>query len=396
MSPSSMQTYARLPVGFTHGEGPWLWGTDGRKYLDLLSGLGVCGLGHAHPVVTRALSEQAGRLLHTSNLYGIPHQSGLADKLARLFDPSDPSSIKAFFCNSGTEANEAAIKIARRHGHNRGIESPGIIVAEGSFHGRTLAALSATGNEKIQAGFEPLVSGFLRVPFNDAAAIAALAGNPDVVAVLVEPIQGEGGVVVPDDDYLEAVRRICDEHGWLMMLDEVQTGMGRTGRWFAWQHAGTMESAMPDVMLLAKALGNGVPIGVCLARGPAGEVLTPGSHGSTFGGNPLACRTALAVIEVMEREGLVERAGHVGNALRSALTDALGGRGTVSEIRGKGLMIGVQFHRPCTELVGRALERGLLINVTAGNVLRLLPPLILGEQELARIVETIAELERDL
>nr|VFJ93185.1 MAG: acetylornithine aminotransferase apoenzyme [Candidatus Kentron sp. H]VFJ94063.1 MAG: acetylornithine aminotransferase apoenzyme [Candidatus Kentron sp. H]VFK00726.1 MAG: acetylornithine aminotransferase apoenzyme [Candidatus Kentron sp. H] len=388
MITSLISTYNRLPVRFTHGEGPWLWDTNGKRYLDALSGLGVCGLGHAHPAIANALSEQARQLLHTSNLYGIPYQEKLAETLARLFSPLDPASVKAFFCNSGAEANEAAIKIARRHAHDKGIETPEIIVAEGGFHGRTLATLSATGNHKIQIGFEPLVSGFLRVPFNNPVAIAALSRNPNVVAVLIEPIQGEGGVVVPDDDYLAAVRRICDEQGWLMILDEVQTGMGRTGQWFAWQHSG----AMPDVMLLAKALGNGVPIGACLARGEAGEVLAPGSHGSTFGGNPLACRAALAVIEVMEREGLVERAERMGEMLRLALAEALHGRAAISRIRGKGLMVGVQFNLPRGDLVGRALARGLLVNVAAGNVLRLLPPLIIGEQEVQRIVKTIAEL----
>ncbi|MBT8420903.1 MAG: acetylornithine transaminase [Gammaproteobacteria bacterium] len=392
MTTSLMQTYARAPVDFTHGQGPWLWDTDGKKYLDALSGVGVCCLGHAHPAVAKAISEQAGRLLHTSNLYGIPHQSELGRRLAGLFNPSDPASVKAFFCNSGAEANEAAIKLARKHAHNKGIASPEIIVARGGFHGRTLATLSATGNQKIQIGFEPLVPGFTRVPFDDPAAIEALANNPNVVAVLLEPIQGEGGVVIPSDDYLRAVRRLCDENDWLMMLDEVQTGMGRTGQWFAWQHSG----AMPDVMLLAKGLGNGVPIGACLARGWAAELFTPGSHGSTFGGNPLVCRAALAVMDVIEKEGLVEHAARMGHALRAALTEALtealSAGHIVSEVRGQGLMIGVVFERPCTELVGRALARGLLVNVTASNVLRLLPPLIIGEQEIRQIVETIVEL----
>nr|VFK58053.1 MAG: acetylornithine aminotransferase apoenzyme [Candidatus Kentron sp. TUN]VFK67082.1 MAG: acetylornithine aminotransferase apoenzyme [Candidatus Kentron sp. TUN] len=401
MTSSLMPTYARLPVRFARGEGIWLWDTDGKKYLDAFSGIGVCSLGYAHPVITKAICEQAEHLLHTSNLYEIPYQIQLADTLIRLFNRSDPNSsstehisshtypCNSFFCNSGAEANEAAIKIARMHAHHKGITSPEIIVAKGSFHGRTLATLSATGNPKVQAGFEPLVQGFLRVPFNDTAAIMNIAdNNPNVVAVLLEPIQGEGGVVVPDDDYLQMVRDICDKYQWLMMLDEVQTGMGRTGQWFAWQHSKTM----PDVMMLAKALGNGIPIGACLARGQATELLTPGSHGSTFGGNPLACRAALAVLDVMEREALPEHANRIGNELRLALIDALRGIEIVSQIRGKGLMIGVEFNQPCGDLVGKALARGLLINVTANNVLRLLPPLIIREPEIEQIVQTISEL----
>nr|VFJ42790.1 MAG: acetylornithine aminotransferase [Candidatus Kentron sp. FW]VFJ59052.1 MAG: acetylornithine aminotransferase [Candidatus Kentron sp. FW] len=391
MTSSLMSTYARLPVRFTHGEGVWLWDTDGKKYLDAFSGIGVCSLGYAHPAVTKAICEQSGHLLHTSNLYGIPHQAQLADTLARLSNLSAPNTVpyRSFFCNSGAEANEAAIKIARMHAHHRGIVSPEIVVMGGSFHGRTLATLSATGNPKVQIGFEPLVPGFLRVPFNDPGAIVNIAGdNPNVVAVLLEPIQGEGGVVVPNDDYLRKVRDICDEHDWLMMLDEVQTGMGRTGQWFAWQHT----QAVPDVMMIAKALGNGVPIGACLARGQAAGLLTPGSHGSTFGGNPLACRAALAVVEVMERESLPEYAGRMGEQLRLALIDALRGESVVSQVRGKGLMIGIRFNQPCGELVEKALARGLLINVTAGNVLRLLPPLIIREQEIEQIVQTISGL----
>jgi len=398
MTSPLMPTYARLPVRFVRGEGVWLWDTEGEKYLDAFSGLGVCSLGHAHPAVTKAICEQAGDLLHTSNLYEIPHQIRLADTLTRLFNLSDRNSwhaeyatypCKSFFGNSGAEANEAAIKIARMHGYHKGIASPEIVVAKGSFHGRTLATLTATGNPKVQVGFEPLVPGFLRVPFNDLAAIASIASdNPNVVAVLIEPIQGEGGVIVPDEGYLQAVRDLCDAHDWLMMLDEVQTGMGRTGQWFAWQHSG----AAPDVMTLAKALGNGVPIGACVARGRAADLLTPGSHGSTFGGNPLVCRAALAVVDVMEREALPERAGRIGNELRLALTDALRGVSIISEIRGKGLMIGVEFDRPCGDLVAKALARGVLLNVTAGNVLRLLPPLIIRDREIQQIVQTISEL----
>nr|VFK28649.1 MAG: acetylornithine aminotransferase apoenzyme [Candidatus Kentron sp. MB]VFK32224.1 MAG: acetylornithine aminotransferase apoenzyme [Candidatus Kentron sp. MB]VFK75758.1 MAG: acetylornithine aminotransferase apoenzyme [Candidatus Kentron sp. MB] len=392
-----MSTYARLPVRFVRGEGVWLWDTEGRKYLDVLSGIGVCGLGHAHPAVAKAICEQADILLHTSNLYGIPHQILLANVLARLLNLSNSSEAKdrqahlyhSFFCNSGAEANEAGIKIARMYGYQKDVDLPEIIVAEGSFHGRTLATLTATGNLKIQRGFGPLVPGFLRVPFNDPAAIAAMIGNnPNVVAVLLEPIQGEGGVIVPDEGYLKAVRTLCDQYDLLMMLDEVQTGMGRTGQWFAWQHSG----AAPDVIMLAKALGNGIPIGACLARGRAGDLLTPGSHGSTFGGNPLACCAALTVVDVMEKEGLPERASRVGEKFRLALIDALHGMKVISQIRGKGLMIGVEFNRPCGELVQKALVRGLLVNVTAGNVLRLLPPLIIQDREIDQTVQTVSEL----
>jgi len=387
-----MPTYARLPVRFTRGEGAWLWDTDGKKYLDGISGIGVCSLGHAHPTIAKVIREQSGHLLHTSNLYEIPYQSQLADALTRLLmSQSDPDPIppRVFFCNSGTEANEAAIKIARMYAHHKGIGSPKIVVTEGAFHGRTLGALSATGNPNLQIGFEPLLPGFLRVPFNDSAAITAIADNPDIVAVLVEPIQGEGGVIIPDDQYLQAIRDICDRHDWLMILDEVQTGMGRTGRWFAWQHS---SGAVPDVMMLAKALGNGIPIGACLARGRAVDVLTPGTHGSTFGGNPLACRVALTVVDIMEKEGIVEHAERMGHELHSALASALLSKSVISEVRGSGLMIGIKFNRSCGELVKRALERGLLINVTVDDVLRLLPPLIIEEREARRIVQTIAEL----
>nr|VFK51054.1 MAG: acetylornithine aminotransferase [Candidatus Kentron sp. TC] len=398
MTSPLMPTYARLPVRFVRGEGVWLWDIEGKKYLDAFSGIGVCNLGHAHPVVTEAIRNQAAQLLHTSNLYEIPHQIRLADTLTRLLNLSDPNALGAertfsssnwFFCNSGAEANEAGMKIARMYGHHKNIASPEIIVAEGSFHGRTLATLTATGNPKVRIGFEPLVPGFLRIPFDDPVAIAAIADdNPNVVAILLEPIQGEGGVIVPNDDYLRAVRDICDEHDWLMMLDEVQTGMGRTGRWFAWQHSGIE----PDVMMLAKALGNGVPIGACMARGRVAEILGPGSHGSTFGGNPLACRAALAVLDVMEKEALPERADLMGNSLRSALADALHRIKIISQVRSKGLMIGVEFNRPCGDLVGKALTRGLLVNVTAERVLRLLPPLIIQEREIEQIVRVISEL----
>jgi acetylornithine/N-succinyldiaminopimelate aminotransferase len=384
-----MTTYARLPVTFERGEGAWLWDAAGKKYLDALSGVAVCGLGHAHPAVAEALCHQARRLVHTSNLYGIAKQQQLADNLVRL-----SGLERVFFCNSGAEANEAAIKLARLHGHNKGIKVPTIVVAENSFHGRTLATLTATGSRKAQAGFEPLVRGFLRVAYNDLDALQTIAKNStDVVAVLLEPVQGEGGVNVPDDDYLAGVRALCDQYGWLMMLDEVQTGMGRTGKWFAFQHTPTV----PDVMTLAKGLANGVPIGACLARGAAADVFKPGNHATTFGGNPLACAAALAVIDVIERDDLSARAAALSarmvSRLRDRLTHCEGAEcKIVNDIRSKGLMIGIELERPCAELVGKALEQGLLINVTAERVIRLLPPLIMTEQEADQIAETVAEL----
>lgn len=387
MTTPIMPTYARLPVRFSHGEGSWLMDEAGERYLDALSGIAVCGLGHAHPAVTRAVSEQAARLVHTSNLYGIANQERLAELLISL---SGMDSI--FFGNSGAEANEAAIKIARATGHAAGIEVPKIAVAEGSFHGRTLATLSATGNPKVHAGFEPLVQGFVRFPYDDVEALDAIAAEePDVVAVLVEPMLGEGGVVVPADDYLVRLRALCDRHDWLLMLDEIQTGMGRTGRWFAHQHS----DVRPDVMTLAKALGNGVPIGACLARGRAAEALKPGSHGSTFGGNPLACSAALAVIETMQDQGIVDRAREKGDRLRESLIEALHGMNCVREIRGKGLMVGIELDRPCADLVARALDKRLLINVTADRVIRLLPPLIIDDSEIDTIVTTLRELISD-
>ena len=381
-----MPTYARLPVAFVRGEGVWLEDAQGKRYLDALSGIGVCNLGHAHPEVAEALCEQARTLVHTSNLYRIPLQEELAERLCDL-----SGMQRVFFANSGAEANEAAIKLARRFGHERGVEDPAIIVCEGSFHGRTLATLTATANRKAQAGFEPLVHGFLRVPFGDLEALERAAENhPGVVAVLVEPIQGEGGVRIPPAGYLDGLRELCNRHGWLLMLDEVQTGMGRTGQWFAYQH----EALLPDVVTLAKALGNGVPIGACLARGPAAEVLGPGSHGSTFGGNPLACRAALATLEVMDQEALPERAAAQGARLRERLCDQLADLPGVVEIRGRGLMVGIELDRPCAALVGEALEAGLLINVTAERVLRLLPPLVIGDAETDRLADGVAELIR--
>ncbi len=379
-----MSTYARLPVEFDRGEGIWLWDTEGRQYLDALSGIAVCGLGHAHPDVTRAIAEQAGRLVHTSNLYGIPHQGKLADRLCEL-----SGMERVFFCNSGAEANEAAIKIARLYGHSRDIDNPAIVVMENSFHGRTMATLTATGNRKVQAGFEPLVQGFVRVPYNDLDAIRKVAQNSsDVVAVLVEPVQGEGGINVPADDYLGELRKLCDAQNWLLMLDEIQTGMGRTGKWFAYQHTGIL----PDVVGLAKALGNGVPIGACMARGAAAQMLTPGSHGTTFGGNPLATRAALAVLDAMQSDDLVTQAGQRGQQLLEGFRGQLADRPGVVAIRGRGMMIGIELDRPCRELVGIAIDRGLLINVTADRVVRLLPPLITTEHQAQMIVEKVSEL----
>jgi acetylornithine aminotransferase len=379
-----MTNYQRLPVAFVRGEGAWLWDDQGRQYLDAISGVAVCGLGHAHPAIAQALSEQASRLVHTSNLYRIPLQEQLAARLTSLSGMDN-----AFFCNSGAEANEAAIKLARLAGHRKHIEDPAIVVMEGSFHGRTLATLSATGNRKVQAGFEPLVQGFVRVPFNDLEALRIVARNrPEIAAVLLEPVQGEGGVVVPETGYLAGVRALCDAHGWLMMLDEVQTGLCRTGRWFACQH----EAVLPDVMTLAKALGNGVPIGACLARGAAAELFQPGNHASTFGGNPLACRAALAVVDTLERDNLADRAAQLGQTMMEGLRAALGDVPGVRAIRGQGLIMGIELDRPCGELVQRALSERLLINVTAERVVRLLPPLILSDEEAVQIVNQVSRL----
>ncbi len=384
MSDHLMNTYLPLPVSFTHGEGAWLFDTDGKRYLDALGGIAVCALGHAHPAVTEAICDQAGRLLHSSNLYRIDNQDTLADTLCEK-----SGMARVFFSNSGAEANEAALKLARLYGHQKGIDNPQVIVTEGSFHGRTMATLTATGNRKIQAGFEPLVPGFLRAPYNDIEALRTIASNsPDVVAILVEPITGEGGICIPDDDYLTTIRALCDEHGWLMMLDEIQTGMGRTGRWFAHQHA----DIKPDVMTLAKALGNGVPIGACLASGPATDVFKPGNHGSTFGGNPLATRAALAVVETLDKDKLVARAAMLGEQLLENFRSRLSAKDGISEIRGKGLMLGIELDRPCGVLVQRALDKGLLINVTADNVVRLLPPLILNNEQADKLCDGVCEL----
>ena len=379
-----MNTYARLPVNFTRGEGAWLWDSEGNKYLDALGGIAVCGLGHAHPAVTKAICDQAATLVHTSNLYGIEAQNLLAEKLTAI-----AGMQSVFFSNSGAEANEAAIKIARLYGHKKGITKPNIIVADGSFHGRTMATLSATGNRKVQAGFEPLVQGFIRVPYNDLEAIRTVAKNTDgVIAVLVEPVQGEGGINIPAAGYLDGLRALCDENDWLLMLDEIQTGMGRSGKWFAFQHS----NSQPDVMTLAKALGNGVPIGACLAAGKAADIFQPGNHGSTFGGNPLACRAAIAVIDSMEEQRLVERAHILSQKLVAGFKARLAENPHVTDIRACGLLLGIELDMPCAALVREALADGLLINVTADKVVRLLPPLIISDAEADIIIDKVSSL----
>ncbi len=379
-----MPTYGRMPITFERGEGAWLFDDNNNRYLDALAGIAVCNLGHAHLAVHQAICKQSEKLLHTSNLYGIAVQEQLAD---RLTEKSGMDNV--FFCNSGAEANEAAIKLARKYGHEQGIDKPAIIVMEKSFHGRTLATLSATGNAKIQQGFAPLVEGFIRVPYNDISAIEqAVLQHSNVVAVLLEPIQGEGGVNIPAADYLNQVRSVCDKHNLLMMLDEIQTGIGRTGKFLAFQHNGIL----PDVCTLAKALGNGVPIGACLARGNAAGILTAGNHGSTFGGNPLACSAALAVLATLDTENLVEQAAQKGDAICAAFKQRLGGNAQVVDIRHKGLMIGIELDSPCAELVAAALEHNLLINVTAEKTIRLLPPLIINSQQITQLVDTLSTL----
>ena len=379
-----MTTYNRLPVNFTHGEGASLFDANDNEYLDALAGIAVCGLGHAHPALTAAICEQAEKLLHTSNLYGIELQQQLADQLTSL---SGMDSV--FFGNSGAEANEAAIKLARLYGHQKGIDKPAIIVMDNSFHGRTMATLSATGNRKVQAGFEPLVQGFVRVPYNDVAAIKSVAeNNNDIVAILVEPIQGESGISIPEANYLNELRTICDDNGWLLMLDEIQTGMGRTGKWFAFQH----NNIQPDVITLAKALGNGVPIGACIARGEAASTFTPGTHGSTFGGNPLACRAAMAVIDTIEQEDLLNNAQTIGQYLVDGFRNSLANIDGIQDIRGKGLMIAIELDRDCGELVQVALDKKLLINVAGGNRVRLLPPLIINQQQADQIIEIVSDI----
>ena len=374
-----MNTYSRLPVTFVKGEGVWLWDDRGDKYLDALSGVAVCGLGHCHPRLAKAICEQAGTLIHTSNLYHIKKQEHLAERLTALSGMDN-----AFFCNSGAEANEAAIKLARLHGHDKGIAVPTIVVMERSFHGRTMATLTASGNRKVQAGFEPLLSGFVRVPYNNIEAIAQVAANnKDVVAVLVEPFQGEGGVNIPEAHYLRELRHLCDQNGWLLMLDEVQSGIGRSGKWFAFQHS----QIMPDVVTLAKGLGGGVPIGACMAKGIAAQVFKPGNHASTFGGNPLVCAAALETLAVIEDEHLLEHATQLGDFMRECFRRGLSNVSKVVQVRGQGLIVGIELAVPCVDLVKKALEKKLLINVTSERVVRLLPAFVMQQNEAEQVVD---------
>lgn len=382
-----MNTYGRQPVAFTHGKGIRLYDENGREYLDAMAGVAVNTLGHGHPDLVQAVSRQAAEMIHCSNLYRVLAQEKLSDRLAELSGMDE-----VFFCNSGCEANEAAIKLARLYGHQRGVELPGIIVMEHAFHGRTLATLSATGNRKVQAGFEPLTPGFHRVPFSDIAAVRAIAEHTrNIVAVLFEPVQGEGGVHAADLAYMRELRALCDQHQWLFMVDEVQCGIGRTGSWFAFQHAGIE----PDVMTLAKGLGSGVPIGACLARGPAAGVFKPGTHGSTFGGNPLACAAALTTLDVVARDDLRGNAVRQGDAIRAGFRDALKDVAGVKDIRGAGMMIGIELDRPCGALVGQALEAGLLINVTADSTIRLVPPLVFTDADSRELVDRLSPIIRN-
>lgn len=385
MTNTVMPTYGRLDIAFTEGSGVWLTDTNGDQYLDALSGIAVCNLGHSHPAISSAIADQASKLIHTSNVYNIPLQEQLADKLTQL-----SGMEQVFFCNSGAEANEAAIKIARKYGHDKGIDKPVIIVMDGSFHGRTMATLTATGNPKVQVGFEPLVPGFVRVPYNDMDALRMAIGHwPEAVAVMLEPVQGEGGVKLPDADYLANVRALCTQRKLLMMLDEVQTGIGRTGQWFAFQH---VDDVLPDVMMLAKGLGNGMPIGACLVTGAAKGVLQAGNHGSTFGGNPLACRVALTVLETIEQQEILDNVNKLNVQIIDGFKKKLAKIDGVKEVRSAGFMFGIELTKPCFELVQQALDEKLLINVTADNVIRLLPPLVLNQDEAKKLVNAVSDL----
>lgn len=385
--PALMNTYGRLPVTFEHGEGVWLFDTDGKRYLDALSGVAVNALGHGNPALVRAIQEQAAKLIHTSNIYSIQRQTELAEALCAI-----SGMQKVFFCNSGAEANEAAIKLARLFGHQKNIDKPTIIATEQSFHGRTMATLTASGNRKIQAGFEPLVAGFTRAPFGDLEALQTIGrNNPDVVAILIEPVQGEGGINIPPPGFLKQLRQLCDERGWLLMLDEVQTGNGRTGTFFAYQH----EGILPDVVTTAKGLGGGVPIGACLAHGQAAELFHPGNHGSTFGGNPLACAAGLAVVNAIKEQDLCGNAAKQGAYLLNKLQERLAGIDGVVAIRGAGLMLGIELNRSCGDIVKAALAKGLLINVTADKVIRLLPPLIWQQEHSEQLLDILCPLIAD-
>ena len=382
-----MNTYSRLPVTFVKGEGVWLWDDQGERYLDALAGIAVCGLGHCHPRLTKAICEQAKTLIHTSNLFHIEKQERLAERLTGLSGMDN-----AFFCNSGAEANETAIKLARLHGHNKGISLPTIIVMERSFHGRTMATLRASGYRKVQAGFEPLLTGFVRVPYNNMEAITQVAvNNKDVVAVLVEPFQGEGGVNIPEAHYLQELRNLCNQYGWFLMLDEVQSGIGRSGKWFAFQHS----NIKPDVVTLAKGLGGGVAIGACLAQGDAAEVFKPGNHASTFGGNPLACAAAIETLAVIAEEDLLDRAAQLGDFMRDRFRNQLAGVTGVVQVRGQGLIIGIELAVPCVELVRKALAKKLLINVTSDKVIRLLPAFVMQQAEAEQVVDMTCELIKE-
>jgi acetylornithine aminotransferase len=380
-----MHTYARQPVSFSRGQGAFLWDTHGVQYLDAIAGVAVTSLGHANPEIAAAIAEQAGQLLHTSNMFRIEWQEQLGERLCAL-----SGMQRAFFCNSGAEANEAALKLARLHANAKQVAQPQVLVMENSFHGRTLATLAATGNPAVQRGFEPLMPGFIRVPYDNIKAIREVAAqSPNIVSVLVEPVQGEGGVHAASVGYLQALRQLCDEHDWLMMVDEVQTGMGRTGTWFGFQHAGIV----PDVITLAKALGNGFPIGACLARGKAAALFSPGHHASTFGGNPLACRVGCTVLDIMERDHIPQRAATSGRRLLAALQEALSNHPSVVSIRGLGLMVGIELDRNCAELVDRARdEQRLLITVTRGTTIRLLPPLICEDSQIDDIAGRVTRL----
>lgn len=379
-----MHTYGRLPLAFVEGKGAWLTDTNGKTYLDALAGIAVCGLGHSHPAITRTITEQAARLIHTSNLYQIPVQEAAAQKLVEL-----TGMERVFFCNSGAEANEGAIKLARLHGHKKGIEVPHVLVMENAFHGRTLATLTATGNRKVQAGFEPLVTGFIRCAYNDLDAVRnIIERRQDIAAILIEPVQGEGGLRAASDEVMNGLRALCDQYGLLLMLDEVQTGNGRTGHYYAFQRF----DWKPDVVTTAKGLGNGFPIGAVMAQGRAAELFQPGYHGSTYGGNPLGCAIALTVLETLEKDGLCQRATLLGDRIMNGLRQQFAGNPAVVDIRGRGLMIGIELDRPCGELVKLAADQGLLINVTAERVVRLLPALTFSDQEADQLIEQLAAL----
>ena len=387
MTEALMNTYGTRAATLVKGEGAWLWDADGNKYLDALSGIAVCGLGHAHPAVSKAVAEQATVLTHCSNFFTIPNQEALADKLCAASGMSN-----VFFGNSGAEANEAAIKIARLHGHKMGIKLPTVLVMDNAFHGRTLATLSASGGRRVQAGFEPLVRGFARAAFDDMASLTTVAdNNPNICAVFVEPIQGEGGIRMASAKYLQQLREFCDQRGWLLMLDEVQTGNGRTGKYFYYQHSGII----PDVVTTSKGLGNGVPIGACLAHGEAAELMQPGNHGTTFGGNPLACAAALATINTLQDENLSDRAAVLGDRIMAGFKKALADVEHIVEIRGKGCMIGIELNKPCKSLFSAAMTKGLIINVTADSVIRLLPPFVMTDDEADQVVAILAPLIKD-